>query len=276
VPKRGLGIAVLACAFSACSLVVDTEGLSDLGAPATPVLDGAVAVDAAADAEAGVAPVDASPEGSASPCAATHLFCDDFDTGTLVGRWDQMETTAGPLTLDAAFFVSPSRSLLGSIQPLPGINTRATALRKVVGVPAKRARLAVDFRTPGPGPGAFEQVDLLSMSLLPPPPGFQVQTVGLFERPSGTEFERYTESPGGFSTSTPVLLARSRWVHVVIEADFSKVPAMASVAMDGVVTATRELAGSDLTGVKITVGPGFVNSANVEWPIAYDNVTVDP
>lgn len=101
-------------ASTGCSLLVSTSGLtSDGTSPPSP--DGATDAIATSDVvstpdapEASVDGGGADGEGGlVSPCASTHLFCDDFDrTNAPVSGWSFDTVTAG-----ASLAISPSRAV---------------------------------------------------------------------------------------------------------------------------------------------------------------------
>jgi hypothetical protein len=166
--------------------------------------------------------------------------------------------------------------LLATVQPKAGINVRATCLHKLVAVPANKARFEIDLRRNAPSGTTYEQVDFLAMYLWPAPPGYTMQVLGLLDFLRAISFEVYTDGPGGpVSNRKPAGFAQT-WVHVTFEADFTTTPATGAIFFDGILAAKTNLAGTSLTSVDIRVGPGFANSANVTWPLAYDNAIVDP
>ena len=277
-------------AGAACTLVVSVDGLS-AGVPRALDDDSGPASD---DAEV-VTDNDASPaDGSsdvgviadvdvsdavdaAAACTGAHLFCDDFDTNPLAVSWSTSQI-AGPVALDSTRFASSPRSVLFSVQPANG--DRGSCIRRTVGVSGNKARVELDLFTNGPSGTSYVQVDWLALHLFPPPSGQDIQAVELVDfRSNGASrqlLKRYTTNGAGEqSTETPVVAPFGQWLHIEVNVDFARVPALATLKIDGFLAGTRDLLGTSLTSIELHVGPCFVRDANVSWQLSYDNVTVD-
>jgi hypothetical protein len=102
--------AVAWAALSACSLLVDTDGLVDSAGVTDPTNDGGAADATGTPDGAGAdarPPGDAGADASARVCDAT--FCDDFDTTSLGATWDQVtQSGGGTLSLGGGALSAPN------------------------------------------------------------------------------------------------------------------------------------------------------------------------
>ncbi len=147
----------LSFAVAACSLLVDTDGLTG-GSAATK--DGASS-DGAADADGGDAALDGSPSRWCST-QSKHFLCDDFDDGEIDARAPWTGTDQKPpyatLAFDKSLFVSPPRALRAEVKNVDaaggfyevagyGVTINKTQNRLLLDVDVYLASVDDDFQT---------------------------------------------------------------------------------------------------------------------------------
>jgi hypothetical protein len=275
--------------LGACSLLVSTSGLDDGASDA--VADGgdndasmAPLVESGSD---GVAPVippisnDAATDGAkvdpttVSPCSATHVFCDDFDTGSadVATRWSSSQQSAGPITIDSFLPRSPPRGL--HLALTSGMGNRASELRKELSLSSKAFHYSVDTNIATPSSPSYGEVDILDLQFSPPPSGYSFSAVSVDMYPDRTTFEYYaTTGPTDTLVQPTIMLPHNTWVHLDIDVDFNPSPATATLKIDGGIAATINLIGDSLSSVSMGLGATYTNNAGVTWDVAYDNIFV--
>jgi|GEM_PF-6159912 len=276
--RRVIGVVAVAC-LTACSLLVDTGGLHD-GAPvpsgddANPPVDGGardgpLGDDATADAALDATDGDA-PDAPLSPCALPSLFCDDFDTGPSdpAGRWDSMQSAAGPLSFDTATFRSAPRSLRVAITA--GTGGRASELAKRVTGLSGSVVVELDVLSGGPT-GTYGEVDPIAITLEPPPPSRTKQSLAVIFYSDGLYFENYRENPNQ-ADNQKIGAFPSKWAHVRIAVSMATKQAVLTI--DDAVVATVLVEGSALTGIVVGTGAPYTNDVGAPWTFNFDNVRV--
>lgn len=281
--RRGvLALGVTLAGASGCSLLVTTSGLA--GDPETTVGgDGSVTTtgDAAstdgAPADGAVRDAPIAPGDASSPCAAAHLFCDDFDTGdtNLGTRWDSFRQSSGPITLDTSTFLSAPRALRATLTPGNGV--RVSELRKAFSPKSSKTRVDFDLLIEGPT-GSFGELDPAGLEFYPPPSNLKDHGLAIAMYESQTVLQ-YHASPvgGGMSTAveTPFTLPTSRWVHVTMTADYSTPQPTGAIALDGTQVAAVTMGGAAPSSIEVTLGLIYSEAATGTFTSVFDNVVVD-
>ena len=265
------------CGVTACTLLVDTGGLSNAGAGGAPN-DGAVpmlpvseagADGAASDAAAGDAP------SSSSPCATVHAFCDDFDTGTtdLAARWDVLHTTAGPMLLDTTQPKSPPRSLRMHLTPTTG--NKDSRLGKNVAVISGTARVELDIFIPTPA-GPWTEVDPIGVQLTPTPTGYDFHGLYLVTRSDSTFLQYFaSKKAGNLDNRAPLsTISKDVWHHVVITFSYATTPPKGTISVDGDVGSV-DMVTPVATKLELQLGASYTQDTNLDWSLYFDNATID-
>jgi hypothetical protein len=270
---RSMAIVALA-PLIACSLVVDTQGLSggaqtDGGGaegatpgppPAPPPVSEGGGDDAGSDADA------FSFDAGDAPCS----FCDDFDKTALGASWTDKNENRGALSLsnDA---LSPPNSLLAQLTGGAGNQTGDISLRRDIATTEKRVRCEVDMKIVA-SLGTTGEIDLFEIfTYAADPKSYEVYIAHSDDKWQIAEYGTYQDS-GTIDRIQPLSTAPNggSWVHVTFSTDGST----ASIAFDGVTAGT--LGGlTNVTGTKMHFGVGLPyvsKDAPAGASVLFDNV----
>src|SRR5262245_53071620 len=135
---RAVGVLVGLLVGPACSLLLDSEGLSG-----TPPIDGSAPAQEGSAADGGNA-VDAEAGPTAtSPCASgtTHFLCADFDSLDFASGWTTEEVSTGATLVPNDDHVSPPKSLRPTIPP--SSTDVGARLNRTLPTTQKRAHLSM-------------------------------------------------------------------------------------------------------------------------------------
>jgi hypothetical protein len=220
-------------ALGACSLVVDTDGLSSGGIGGGgrgPIADAATDTDAVgSNSDAGT-----GADGATRPCAdGTHFLCADFDQGDVGTGWSGTYLTDGTVDL-ATDFVSPPRSFRAITRP-SGSGEKSARLKREFPATPKRAHLSMQL--------------------------FMCETSSLFEI---VKFEEGGGDYGGINLTANVgggdvvaadvggietlhslgqRIPVGRWVHVTMDVRFDAAAGEVKVVFDDAATPTLDKTG---------------------------------
>jgi hypothetical protein len=179
-PRRALGILVAGLAAWSCSLLLDDDYVDSAPPDAGPGEE--ASSDAAGQPDA---TTDAGPDGRF--CASkAFAFCDDFDEGMLGGQWDQVVAEAGAPAFDDMTFRTAPRSM--RIALLPGLSAGRTFLKKTFN---QGPGFAVEADMMHAATGATSDIDLMTITVVPPPPGYQSYFVAVILENGGAVAEGY-------------------------------------------------------------------------------------
>ena len=133
--RLGWLVVAMGSAGTACTLLVDTSGLSSTdvaAADAAPLLDAAAPDGDASDGGAADAPLlDASADASFSCASSAATLCDDFDTAALGARWTGTKMAGATMMIDSAGpALSAPGALLVSLPDNPTQASRVARLEK--------------------------------------------------------------------------------------------------------------------------------------------------
>ena len=161
---------------------------------------------------------DAAHEGGGSACDRAHLFCDDFDRGTLGASWDQTNTSGGPLATDDAHYVSAPRALRA--QSAASATPRSVVLYKNLPGPPGKLHCVFDVLVQKRLGGS---ADLFELRLDTDDAGASHYYVYLQVTETGTFVGQEILTPdGGSPQLVPVAdLPNGQWRHVSFETDFT-------------------------------------------------------
>jgi hypothetical protein len=164
-----------AMAVPACSLLVDTSGLSgnDGAADAADTGPPADASEAATrDADALDATSDADGDAGFSCPQGSGIFCDDFDHDALGARWTSTDKSGATLVLEDGG-VTPPNALRAEV--LGGPNAYANLIARFPGTPAGHVRCELDMELPASPPlGEIDVLVLATRRVGPTPSSYQV------------------------------------------------------------------------------------------------------
>lgn len=285
---RGVSLAiVLGTAFAAsaviavpaCSLLVDTNGLSrndDAGSAA----DVGVSADAPGEATPDATVLDAStPDATSNVDAAdsdagfscpqgSGIFCDDFDHDALGTRWTSADQGGGSLVFENGG-VTPPHALHAEV--LGGPNAYANLIERFPEAPAGHVRCELDMELPAKPPAGEVDVLVLKTNRGGATPSFyqlylQHITTGWALGEYGTIADGGPVDHNGNVADLPI----GRWMHLVFETDGS----MLSLTVDGTSYGTLALspaAGATGDSRDIRVGLAYVEQS-VAFTSRYDNV----
>jgi hypothetical protein len=251
--RRAGAVALALASGAACSLAVDSDGLTGATARPDAALDGPAEGTAPAPDAAGDAAGDATPASDAGrACDAS--FCDDFDEGVLGARWTGLQQNGGSLSLDPGAAVSAPRSLLVRL-PL-GPTNRGVSLAKEF-PRAGGLRCALSLRVDAPTAASshvyYAQIRILS-------PDVSLRVLALGTRPGSSVFEDFTAFPDGGERSNVQQLApiaAGQWVRVEIETTYST----ARVVVDGVPAVAVNIPPSTGTTVAFDLGAAYYSDS---------------
>jgi len=271
---RRIAAALPLALLSACTLLVDVNGLSTGGGPndAGPVVDSG-RPGTITGSEAGSGTGDAGV--LSSPCAAKHAFCDDFDTGPedLTMRWDVFKTTAGPLLLDTMHSKSAPRSLRMHLTPTTG--NKDSELSKDVPVTNGSGRVELDMFVPAPM-GPWTEVDPIGVELTPTPSGYDFHGLYLVTRSDGTFLQYFASKKGANLDNRAPLATISKdvWHHVVITFSYATTPPKGTIAIDGDVGSV-DMVTPVPTKLELQLGANYTQDTNLDWSLYFDNAVID-
>lgn len=274
--KRAVSVAIVigaATAAAACSLLVDTNGLSDGDtsadaagvsppADATDAPGEATTMDASSDADAADGDAGFScPEGSG-------IFCDDFDHEPLGVRWTSIDKGGATLVLESGG-VTPPNALRAEV--LGGANAYANLIKRFAGAPAGHVRCELDMMLPAtPPPGEIDVFVLKTNRSAPTPSFYQLYlqhlTNGWALGEFGTTADGGQVDHNGDVADLPI----GSWMHLVLETDGSTF----SLKVGGTLYGTLALspaAGTTGDTRDIRVGLSYVQNS-VAFTARYDNV----
>jgi hypothetical protein len=266
---RGVATSVaIAVGLTACSLLVDTSDLAG----------GSASSDASADATIG-APGDGSPaldagrddsgDAAKSSCGAVHVFCDDFDQGTLGATWDLLLMGAGPITLDTMLSTSPPRSMRVGVIGAAG-DRDSSLKKKVTGGPTFHA--SADFRHEGTG--STGDVDVITVALDPPPAPFVMYAVTAFMASGQLMGQvKVLRNDGGPEVDIRAALNQSVSSFRRLTVEIAT-PTQMRILVDGAPVLVKDV--PTATGVKatISVGAPFADTVN-PLTFNFDDVVID-
>lgn len=276
----------MACSIAfvavACSLAVDTTGLSSGGSTELDASDATAAVDAPADTtNTGDAPVDARPDGPpARPCATSHTICEDFDDPG-GGRSLTPILDSGGQIIDDSDHVSAPRSVVCRTGPSGGGQSSARLRAEFDRVPS-RVRVAFDMKTSNlPASGFFE---FLKLEM---PNTFEGASIGYGDAAIAiaadkTKWNTYRfghiDATTNFDEAHPMpALGDGAWHHVELDSKLSKNGGNLTVTVDGtkVVDAQgiRTLT-EGATGLRLVIGL-YTSGVGSAWDLRLDNVVAD-
>jgi len=160
--------------------------------------------------------VDGGTEGGVSPCAASHVFCVDFDHGAVTAGWDSNGNDApGTLALDDLALSAPHA--MRTTRPRPAMTNLATLLEKQIAMPWRRAIAQTDIYIAQPvwQPG---DVNVALMQLTFDSSSSHTGSVFFLDsaKAQGT-IEHLPDGPERYLPLGP--LASGRWVHIVVDFD---------------------------------------------------------
>jgi hypothetical protein len=267
------------CGSAACTLLVDTGGLSSAGAdassndgdviPMVPGAEGGSGSDAAANDAAANDGATAS-----SVCTAVHTFCDDFDTGdtNLLTRWGELNTAAGPLDLDTTRSKSPPRSLRMNVMPETGVMD--SHVGKTIDVKSGTGRVELDLFVPAPG-GSYAEVDPIGIVLTPTPAGYDFHGLYLLILPGGNQLQYFaSKKSGNLDNRAPVKVTTDAWHHIVMTFSYTASPT-GTMTIDGDAEATVAMGSPTPTKLDLQLGASYANNVTATWSLGFDNVVID-
>ncbi len=265
----------MAAAIAACTLVVDTDGLS--GGPTAE--DGgkdvtAAPSDAMSDATDAL-PVDG---GGAKGCAReAHEFCDDFDDGGLGVTWSMLTVSGNPsVTLTDAASVSSPNGLEVNVSAITdgGVRRVAYLTKSIVGS-VKGVEVTFDVRADVLTGGG---VNYATLSFDPAAgESSSYYSVGLAGAQKSATLYEYKEYPdGGYIEHDHAmsLLPLQKWLHMRFVLTIAS-PASYQLFVDGVSAAQGPLTPPTHTGISLYIGAAYINEPSGPTRVVIDNVTLD-
>ncbi len=191
-----------------------------------------------------------------------HYFCDDFSEPSLPARFDNMNTSAGTLSLDTSQAASPPQSLLANTLHITTGTRTFAQLAKSFPVSGTRFQLAfseyVDPTCVGPADGV--QTGVIGMNS---------NTYWLaVDHGQNNDSVAETSISGGVYIQGHVLaspIPRSSWARVVLDAD------MATGTVDLTVNGTVVMENEPLR-----YSPGSPQTPSISVGVLTDNITFNP
>lgn len=274
-----------ACAFVAvaCSLAVDTAGLSSGGSRSPDPSDANASVDAPADsANTSDAPVDARPDGPpARPCATSHTICEDFDDPA-GGRSLQPILDNGGQVIDDSDHVSAPRSVVCKTRASGGGNESSARLRADFDSIPARVRVAFDMKTANlPASGFFEMLKLeMPNTFEGPSIGYGDAGIAIAANNGNWNAYRFghIDTTTNFDENHPLpKLGDGAWHHIELESKLAKNGGDLTVTIDGTkavdAQGIRTLT-EGATGLRLVIGL-YTNNVGSPWDLRIDNVVAD-
>jgi hypothetical protein len=270
-----------------CSLAVSVDGLTggDGGSHAS---DGAPGDgDAGArDAEDAGEAAEASRPG-ASPCAAVHDLCDDFDHGTVgaIPPWDGMVTVGGSLTLDTSTFRSPPASLVARVAATgadAGDAVPKAYLTRRFDGGARMVHCAFDARFDQDPPTEWQAFVLSTEPQSPSPlSGYFLAWAGPTPGVAASSIDEahFERDGGGGGTFYPAYgVPGTDWFHAEIDVDLDADAGAAEMDIDDASVFTHRLTPPTKTSgqsLEIGITMSFRFGAAPVWSIHFDNIACD-
>lgn len=267
---------------AACSLAVDTSGLSS-GGPSAPDASDANSVDAPADgAIAPDGPADARPDAPpARPCDVPHTICEDFDDPSGARSLQPILDNGGQL-IDDDDHVSAPRSVICRTAPSGSGNESSARMRAdFVGLPS-RVHAAFDMKTANlPLSGFFELLKLETPNSFEGPSiGYGDAGISIAAADSKWSVYRFghLSATDNFDERNPLpKLGDGEWHHVELDSKLARNGGNLTVTVDGskVVDAQgiRTLT-EGATGLRLVIGL-YTNGVGSAWDVKLDNVVAD-
>ncbi|HEY1954001.1 MAG TPA: hypothetical protein VGH28_00265 [Polyangiaceae bacterium] len=234
--------------------------------------------DGASDATANDAAVNDAAMNDASadagPCAAQHVFCDDFDDGPLGAKWDSPYLTdGGALGLTTVHAVTaPSALAATAAQTGPSVEGEAE-LQKLLPA-ADHTRVQADV-TVAAG-ASVSELDMIALIPKPPPPGSDYADFDIQLGKTTGYLEQYVHDTDGGESSQDLAVDASFAAtrHVVLDVDF---PSQTyALAIDGVPIQTMTLnPPMPKSPLELDVGIAYIESSQGTWTVFVDDVVVD-
>lgn len=212
---------------------------------------------------------------SSSPCASSHAFCDDFDTGPadVATRWDVLHTTAGPMDLDTTRAKSAPRSLRMHLTPTTG--NKDSRLGKDVAITNGTGRVELDMFMPTPT-GPYTEVDPIGVELTPTPAGYDFHGLYLMVRSDGTFLQYFaSKKAANLDNRAPLSpISKNVWHHVVMTFSYATTPPKGTISIDGDVGSV-DMVAPVATKLQLQLGASYTDTTNLDWSLSFDNVAVD-
>ncbi len=207
-------------------------------------------------------------DAAASPCVASHTFCDDFDENPLGAKWDTITSQVGPLVLSSDA-ISPPNALEATIMSGAFGNSM---LVKTMHADA-HFHVEADLRVDAPAITSGTEIDLVELSINPV--GYDDVDIVIDRVDKASVVEVYTHWLDGGTTSadTPFNEDFSSWKHVTMDIDLSK--QVAIVDVDGKQVASVSLPSYTASPVMLAVGATYASTVAGTWHTHIDNVTYD-
>lgn len=261
---------VVLAAGGACTLPSADDyarGSSDAGVNDVPDPDAAALSDAGVSDGDAIAPLDGGGDGDAGACPASALYCNDFSGGAVadIGVVDLSST--GSLAL-------VDGELVAKLDALPNPGRHVAEILHSLPSSARKATVEVDVNvSPATWPGGNMVILALEYD----------------GAPSDHAEELYIDDESSITTTTnnetyvydgaEQALARGKWVHVKLDADFTPHAGAFALSYDGTVVASRngiDLSPSTNVGFKVRVGlrRNAGNSPTPALTVRYDNLVV--
>jgi hypothetical protein len=209
--------------------------------------------------------VDAADTGALTP-----RFFDDFERNTVVGSWTStVEAGSGTVSIDTATFHSGSRSLRARAPAGTGVEGYLHTV-----FPGTISRAAMSFWMKLPASDRRAQIARLRLEtpdriggqlMLEARNGSVVLAEQSYERSTFTNYARYDLA--GFKPDV--------WQQWTVEVDASASPTRSRVTIDGALAGEQALSNRFPQGaLTVDIGIAFVNVANPELTVNYDDVAI--
>lgn len=271
-------------ALIGCSLVVDTAGLEggDGGAVGASGGDGGSTSSSSSGGSSGVdgggldAPGAEGSGGDASPCAAAHTVCADFDSpGSLTTAFPDADPGIGSVAVDAG-------SLLVTVPA--GTDKPTTISRTIPTTPGGVAQIVCDFDYQRVDEVGSDANTVAILSFYASTSNARATWLELKETATaGRQYVELTAADGGTTSVYPTFDRISKpggWVHVrqVLRFSGKAGAAFQSVTRDGAVlstTAQETVSAADVKAVTIAIGVVPINVVTSTWRVRFDSVVCD-
>jgi hypothetical protein len=274
---RVLALVGLLTAFSAgaCSLLVSTDGLTGVTAPA-------VVADASGDAVTATATDAADSGGDAGVCEAgfcacvadAHSFCDDFDGVPTGAAWTTTQEPGGSIAFEKSDAFSPPVSVLATSDALSGGNARESLnLIQTPQVTRLRVELDMAIELSDPTTGKFDGTHAFCPLEITLQPGEQTIRLNIYGDRADLEQLLAGNVVEDELLSVPVGTgARGRY-----GVWFDTKARTCGVTFDGVEKLPDCKLAPAITGgaASILLGIDFVRAPSSAWRVRMDNVTLD-
>lgn len=267
--RRWLATALVLAPTGACSVLVDSSGLSG-GAKTSAASDAAsndaTTTDASTVVDSALADASALDGALSTWSDPSTSFCDDFERAVVTTRWDRTKNTGGVLETTPGGVTSATAFRAGS----SGVQSdQYVYLEKSLPVATKNVRCEFDlFADPLPDVSDGHEVEY-----------FVLQENRASGEPYLLYFNWYASSgqrkwnvgefiAGKLDRSVPFTAVTEKWVHVVLDvADRA-----ASVSVDNVVVGSlTDLTVVDQTSIEIRLGVSYA-SKGIAYSALFDNL----